>query len=137
MVGDVEGRLGRRPFLKGAIIATAVAVVPRSAGANTIAPTDPLTRSSFSPFLDSTFHIADGRERKPVVLSRIEDISSTTTTTREDRFSLIFKGTSGASFSQSTRRLIHAGRPSVDLFIVPVGISSTSQTYQAIIDRRT
>ena len=52
-------------------------------------------------------------------------------------FSLIFQGTGGPAFSQSTQRLVHAGRPSVDLFIVPVGISSTSQTYQAIIHRRT
>jgi len=132
----VEGRLGRRPFLQGAMIATAVAVFPNVAGAKVV-PTDPLTRSSFSPFLNSTFHVTDGGRRKPVVLSRIDDISSTTPTTREDRFSLIFQGTGGPAFSQSTQRLVHAGRPSVDLFIVPVGISSTSQTYQAIIHRRT
>jgi hypothetical protein len=83
------GRLGRRSFLQGAVIATTVAVIPCAADAKG-ARADPLTRSSFSPFLNSTFHFADGGRQKSVVLSRIDDISSTTPTTREDRFSLIF-----------------------------------------------
>jgi uncharacterized protein DUF6916 len=117
--------------------ATAVAVIPLSqaTGANAAAR-DPFTRSSFSPFVNSTFHVADRGRRVPVVLNRIDDIASTTPTTREDRFSLLFKGTDDSSFSQDSRRLLHAGRPTVELFIVPVGMSGTGQTYQAIIHRR-
>jgi hypothetical protein len=130
----VEGRFGRRPLFRGALALTAAAVIPYAAGA-TDATADPLTRSSFSPFVNSTFHVADGRRRVPVVLSRIDDISSTTLSTREDRFSLIFKGTNDPALSQNTRRLVHVGRPAVDLFIVPVGLSGAGQTYQAIIHR--
>jgi hypothetical protein len=130
----VDVRFGRRPLLQGVLAATAATVIPYATGANA-ATTDPLTRSSFSPFVDSTFHVADGRRRVPVVLSRIDDISSTTPTTREERFSLIFRGTNDPSLPQNTRRLVHAGRPAVDLFIVPVGMSDTGQTYQAIIHR--
>jgi hypothetical protein len=119
------------------LAATAATVIPYATGATgaNAATRDPLTRSSFSPFVDSTFHVADGRRRVPVVLSRIDDISSTTPTTREERFSLIFRSTNGPSLPQKTRRLVHVGRPAVDLFIVPVGMSGTDQTYQAIIHR--
>jgi hypothetical protein len=130
----VEGRFGRRPLFQGALAVTAAAVIPCATGASA-ATTDPLTRSSFSPFVNSTFHVADGRRRVPVVLSRIDDITSTTQSTREDRFSLIFKGTNDPSLSQKTRRLVHVDRPAVDLFIVPVGMSGNGQTYQAIIHR--
>jgi hypothetical protein len=131
----VDGRFGRRPFLAGAVAAGAAAVIPFATGAQGAA-TDPLSRSSFSPFVNSTFYVADGRRRVPVVLSRIDDIFSTTATTREDRYSLVFKGTSDSSLSQNTRRLLHPGRATVDLFIVPVGKSGHGQTYQAIIHRR-
>ncbi len=133
----MDGRFGRRPLLQGVLAATAATVIPYATGSNaaTAATRDPLTRSSFSPFVDSTFHVADGRRRVPVVLSRIDDISSTTPTTREERFSLIFRGTNDPSLPQKTRRLVHVGRPAVDLFIVPVGMSGTDQTYQAIIHR--
>jgi hypothetical protein len=133
----VDGRFGRRPLLQGAMTVTVAALLPlaRATGAQA-ASTDPFTRSSFSPFVNSTFQVADGGRQVPVVLSRIDDIFSTTPTTREDRFSLIFKGTNGPSLPQNTRRLAHTGRPTVDLFIVPVGKSDTGQTYQAIIHRR-
>ena len=133
----MDGRFGRRPLLQGVLAATAATVIPYATGATAAnaATRDPLTRSSFSPFVDSTFHVADGRRRVPVVLSRIDDISSTTPTTREERFSLIFRGTNDPSLPQKTRRLVHVGRPAVDLFIVPVGMSGTDQTYQAIIHR--
>jgi hypothetical protein len=132
----VDGRFGRRPLLQGALAVTGAAIVPRFAGVNAATTTDPLTRSSFSPFVNSTFHVADGGRRVPVVLSRIDDISSTTATTREDRFSLVFRSTKGPSLAQDTRRLSHAGRPTVDLFLVPVDKGGPSKTYQAIIHRR-
>ena len=135
----MDGRFGRRPLLQGVLVATAATVIPYATGANATganaATTDPLTRSSFSPFVDSTFHVADGRRRVPVVLTRIDDISSTTPATREERFSLIFRGANDPSLPQNTRRLVHVGRPAVDLFIVPVGMNGTGQTYQAIIHR--
>ena len=136
-MSSVDGRFGRRPLLQGAITATAAALVPlaHATGAQAAAA-DPLTRSSFSPFVNSTFKVTDGRRRVPVVLSRIDDIFSTTPTTREDRFSLVFTGTTGPSLPQETRRLAHTGRPTVALFLVPVGKSDTGQTYQAIIHRR-
>jgi hypothetical protein len=121
--------------LQGAVALGAAAVIPFASGARATA-VDSLSRSSFSPFVNSTFRVADGRRRVPVVLSRIDDIASTTPTTRDDRFSLIFTGTGDTSFTQDTRRLLHAGRPTVDLFIVPVGRSGPGQTYQAIIHRR-
>ncbi len=136
---------------------TAAAVVPFAAGREG-ASTHPMSRSSFSPFVDSTFHLSDGGRAVPVVLSRIDDITSTTPATREDRFSLVFKGRAhDRTLSQDTRRLVHAGRPAVDLFIVPVGHrghrghrgnsghsrqsansdnGGSGQTYEAIIHRR-
>ena len=131
----MDGRFGRRPLLQGALAVAVAAAIPYASGAKAAAA-HPLTRSSFSPFVNSTFHVADGGRRVPVVLSRIDDISSTTPTTREDRFGLIFKGTNDQSLSQNTRPLVHARRPTVDLFMVPVGLSSTGLTYQAIIHRR-
>ncbi len=131
----MDGRLGRRALFQGTLAVAAAAVIPHVTAAGAVA-TDPLTRSSFSPFVNSTFHVVDGGRRVPVVLSRIDDISSTSPTTREDRFSLVFKGTSGTSLSQNTRRLIHPGRPAVDLFMAPVGMHRTDRTYQAIIHRR-
>jgi hypothetical protein len=131
----VDGRLGRRALFQGTLAVAAASVLPHVAAAEAVAP-DPLTRSSFSPFVDSTFHVVDGGRRVPVVLSRIDDISSTSPMTREDRFSLVFTGANDPSLTQNTRRLIHPGRPTVDLFIVPVGVHRTQQTYQAIIHRR-
>ena len=131
----MDGRLGRRALFQGTLAVAVAAAIPQVTAAKAGA-TDPLARSSFSPFVNSTFHVVDGGRRVPVVLSRIDDIASTSPTTREDRFSLVFKGASGPSLSQNTRRLIHPGRPTVDLFLAPVGMQRTDRTYQAIIHRR-
>ena len=113
----------------GALAVAAVAQHPA------VALGDPLTRSSFAPYLHSTFHVVDGAQRVPVVLSRIDDLAATTPSTSELRFSLVFEGHGHRPLPQHTRRLVHPRRRPVDLFIVPVGQPSDRQTYQAIIYR--
>ena len=115
--------------------AAVAAAVPLSAAAGTETRISPLTRSSFVPYVNSTFRLADGWQGINVVLTRIDDLPSTTPTTREDRYSLIFHSRHGRVLPQETRRLSHPVRQTAELFVVPVGPTGPVQTYQAVVHR--
>ena len=115
--------------------AAVIAAVPLSAAAGAETRISPLTRSSFAPYVNSTFRLANGWQGLDVVLTRIDDLASTTPTTREDRFSLIFHSRESRVLPQETRRLSHPHRRSAELFVVPVGPPGHVQTYQAVVHR--
>ncbi len=129
-------RFSRRSLVQGMVASGVLVAVPETertvAGAEEASP---LTRSSFVPYLNTTFRLTDGWRSVPADLTRIDDLAATTRTTEEHRFSLIFQSSDSKRLPQARRLLVHPRRTTVELFIVPVGRRTSVQMYQAIIHR--
>jgi hypothetical protein len=136
----VDGHtISRRGFLTtGAMTVAAVAVLPlataapASATALSKAPAV-MTRSTFTPLLQSTFRMVDASGRSvSVVLSQIADLMPAWAGS-QTRFSLMFDGPTKSRRAQGTYSFRSSQLATVSLFVVPVDQAVQSQHYQAVI----
>ena len=117
------------------LAATAPVLSSGAAGTLGVPAHAKVQRSTFEPFIGTTFRLSDGWRTIAVVLRRITDLPGSEPAHREHQFSLLFTSTAGRKLTQETRRLSHPHLDTVSLFVVPVGRRSGSQDYQAIINR--
>jgi hypothetical protein len=135
---DGPHTISRRGFLAGAATVAAVAVLPVAtaahAGAATLAKAPAtLTRSTFTPLLQSSFKMLNAAGRSvTVVLSEIDDLSAASAGS-ETRFSLMFDGPTKSALPSAVYSLRSSGLATFSLFLVPVDRGVVARHYQAVI----
>lgn len=95
--------------------------------------TTPLTHEEFAKHVNTKF-LARVDDTETVELEMIE-LSELLTSSRQERFSVIFRGPREKALQQGTRRFVHDQMGEFDLFIVPVGVDAGSVTYEAGFNR--
>jgi hypothetical protein len=93
------------------------------------------TFEMFSPEVGSRFHMAYGDDKTlDLELASAKDLS---TGPRHIQFSLMFLGPEQAPLEQKIYRLKHDKLGTLDVFLVPVGKTSSGVEYEAIFNRTT
>jgi hypothetical protein len=113
------------------VAAAAIGALPLSVAAPAFATTGsrvtgghktstPLTRSTFTPLQGSTFRLKGEGRSYDVVLSEINDISTSSGPGDETRFSLVFSGSKDQPRLQGIRTFHNDRVGDVSMFVVPV-----------------
>jgi hypothetical protein len=136
---DGPHTISRRGFLVvGAATVAAVAVLPlmtaEGASAATLAKVPAtLTRSTFTPLVGSSFRmVGTGGTSVTVVLSAVNDLIGSPAGS-ENRFSLLFDGSTKSTQPQATYSFRNSRLAKVSLFAVPIDRGISAQHYQVII----
>ena len=136
----------RRRTLLAAGVAGAVAAVvgPAAVSSGAAVPKVPTTasapigvaeleQSTFAPAVGGTFSVRSSpRATTNLVLTSVEPLPNGPPGPR--RFSLMFEGSNRPVLSQGIYAMSNAGIGSFEIFIAPVGLPGTIQSYQAIFD---
>ncbi|WP_338185029.1 hypothetical protein [Jatrophihabitans sp.] len=143
--------LSRRGFLAGTATGLLVVAVPVESVSSEVAakaastpaaggawrPTGAqrpvLIRDAFTPLLHQHFQLRSDGPPRAVALVEIADLAGSPAGDEARCFSLIFEAKPGNPV-EAGMRTVHAGRHSVELFLVPVGRGIHLQRYQAIIN---
>lgn len=102
--------------------------------------TQTLTKALFAAHLNTKFQIRVGvLEPVEIELIKVSDVlpsSSTVSleTSRQDCFSVVFRGPRERSLSQNTYHVAHSEIGRFDLFIVPAGEDENGKRYEAIFN---
>lgn len=92
-----------------------------------------LKLNSFFECLGTKFRVYAGDD-KSVELELVEAVDSGSNT-RQERFSLLFRGPLDTALDQSMYKIEHDRLGSFDLFIVPVGINESGREYEVVFNR--
>jgi len=92
-----------------------------------------LTAATLSEHLNTTFRI-----RLPDSASvdvELTEVTGGRQTSRQEQFSIVFRGPSNAPLGQGTYSIEHEEFGSFDLFLVPVAKDDQGFSYQAVFNR--
>ncbi|HTX93258.1 MAG TPA: hypothetical protein VMC09_18730 [Anaerolineales bacterium] len=93
---------------------------------------DKLHKESFAPFVNTTFQAClPGTE--PVILT-LTDVTEHLRTSRQEAFSVFFRGPADRFMPQGTVLLKHAQMGELELFIVPIGKKEDGFEYEAVFN---
>lgn len=95
--------------------------------------TTPLTHEEFAKHLHTKFRARVG-DIETVELEMTE-LSEHRVTSQQETFSVIFRGAGETPLGQGTRRFEHEQMGDFDLFIVPIGASDGTVSYEAAFNR--
>jgi hypothetical protein len=102
-------------------------------------PMDQLTYSSFSNIIGERFLVRiDSAETMSAELIEATDHTANTAnnkTTRQDCFSILFRGPLEQPVEQGTYTFNHGRFGDIALFVVPVGMDDNGRHYEAVINR--
>jgi hypothetical protein len=130
--------MSRRRFLAGAVTAAAVAALPlataeRASAATLSKAAAMLTRSTFTPLVQSSFKMIDARGKSiSVVLSDVDDLNAASAGS-QTRFSLVFDSPTKTAGPQGMYTFRNSELADFNLFVVPVDRGVVAQHYQAVI----
>ena len=137
--------ISRRAFVRGSAIAVVLSAAPvgslaRAATASrslnrAAPPGTPWARSRFAPFQGATFQMTGGEEDVDVVLAEVGDLRPVRRPGDEKRFSLMFTAARGHAPADGIRKFRNKDFGEIDLFVSPVGRTTTHLDYQVIINR--
>jgi hypothetical protein len=140
----------RRSVLGGAAIATTAAIVGEIAVSSARAST-PFTVSpgvaafreaQFAKLVGASFRVQVGSSSQTLILSSVTPLAiahlpqhktAGGATTTGEQFSLLFSGPVATPFTQGTYPIYSSSLGNFAMFLVPVNIASSHQSYQAII----
>jgi hypothetical protein len=140
----------RRSVLGGAAIAATAAIVGEIAVSSSNAAT-PVTapqgvaafrEAQFAKLVGQSFRIQIGSSSQTLILSSVTPLAiahlpqhktAGGAATTGEQFSLLFTGSPATRFTQGTYSLSSPSLGNFAMFLVPVNIAKTHQTYQAII----
>lgn len=92
-----------------------------------------LSVATFQEVLNTKFRIhIDGSNTVETVLT---EVSPGRQTSRQEQFSLLFRGPAAVAFEQATYKVEHDKLGSFDLFLVPVAATADSRLYEAVFNR--
>lgn len=107
-----------------------------------VGPTGPMgqfTQELFTPHLNSMFRIHSRSRAVDVRLVKISDHIAASSDRMDlagkECFSLMFLGQRGVELEQNTYTIDHGSLGKFELLLVPVGINSGTQQYQAVFTR--
>lgn len=113
------------------------AVPPHKVGP--VGPMGQFSQELFTPHLNSMFRINAESRAVNVRLVNISDHKADSRTRIElagkECFSLMFLGQRGVELQQNTYQMAHSSLGTFELLLVPVGINSGTQQYQAVFTR--
>jgi hypothetical protein len=95
-----------------------------------------LTRSHFSPHLQSTFDMSRSRRGAKVVLSEINDLHGPTAPNDEHRFSLLFSAPQQFTEGQAIYEFANPNFGRMALFAAPVDRGVVGRHYEVIVNKR-
>lgn len=104
-----------------------------------VGPTGEFTQALFTPHLNSMFRIHAESRAVNVRLVKISDHKAASSARIElagkECFSLMFMGQRGVELEQNTYQIAHGSLGTFELLLVPVGMNSGAQQYQAVFTR--
>ncbi|HEX8494098.1 MAG TPA: hypothetical protein VF658_14725 [Pyrinomonadaceae bacterium] len=104
-----------------------------------VGPMGQFTQELFTPHLNSMFRIHAESRAVNVRLVNISDHKADSSAQIElagkECFSLMFLGQRGVELQQNTYQMAHSSLGTFELLLVPVGINSGTQQYQAVFTR--
>jgi hypothetical protein len=97
---------------------------------------NPLAQATYTPLLNSEFHIHSGELTIPVQLVSVAGANPKLKVPRsvaQEQFSLLFRAPGDSNLSQEMHTLSHPTLGTFSLFLVPVGTQAHDMHYEAII----
>jgi hypothetical protein len=92
---------------------------------------DPVTRDAFARHLDTSFRVHDVADDGLVLV----EVSERRADSRQETFSLLFRGSADRALTQATWRLGHPVLGDLHIFLVPVGQDERGRYYEAVFNR--
>jgi hypothetical protein len=126
--------MSRRTFTRGSGALVLLSAAPVARAVRSAAP-GPWSRSRFTPWVGSTFHMTAADDDVDVVLTEVGDLHPAVRGQAERRFSLLFAAPPGYARTDGIRTFRRDGFGSIALFVTPVGPDSDDRQYRAIINR--
>ena len=91
-----------------------------------------VTADDFEQHTGSTFRLADGGEGSELRLESVRRSGRRHEEGGREGFALLLSGSVNAPLSQGTHRLQHEQMGELEIFLVPVGVSGETFTYEAV-----
>lgn len=91
------------------------------------------TLQQFTALIDSPFTALTAQDTLVLRLSEANALSGGTPG-RSEPFSLIFSGSIKARLTQGTYALEHRELPTLQIFLVPIGVSESEALYEAVFN---
>ncbi|TQM54615.1 DUF6916 family protein [Humibacillus xanthopallidus] len=120
--------ISRRRVLQSVPVSVAAVALPSGTALAAKAPTDPLSRSRWTPYVGSTFSAKSSTSTWSVRLAAVDDLPGSPGSDR--RYAL--RLTSAAAGRESTVSLSRAGFAATTLHLVP---GSNGTTWTAVVNR--
>jgi hypothetical protein len=95
-----------------------------------------LTRSQFTPHVNSTFTAKQKGQSTRLVLTEVNDLRSAQAPNEEHRFSLVFTAPNGAAIDPGLYEFTQPKLGTVALFVTPVDLGRQGRRYEAVVNRR-
>jgi hypothetical protein len=142
---ETPGKIPRRTFLHGTAAVAAISALPLSLASPAVTSTTnsgatspharrTLTRSTFTPLQGSTFRMTGDGHSFDVVLSEINDLSPSTGSDDEGRFSLVFSAPADRPRGQGIRTFHNDRIGDVTMFVAAIDRGRKALRLQSVFN---